>query len=366
MNLPGERDYLGKALDIAVHLAVIGAFLYGSYRIISPFIVAIVWAILIAITLYPMYKMMKRWAGGRAKFAGALFIIGGLAVVIAPTVLLTDSLLDATVRIVKKAQAGTLEIPPPTDKVKTWPLVGERVYRVWEDASMDLSDTTQKLQPQLGNFARAVVSNVTGLGGALVQTLLAIVLAGILMVTAAGGERVAQSIALRLGRAQGPGIMALAVATIRSVVKGVILVAMIQGLLAGLGLAIARVPGAGLWALLCMTLAVMQLPTLLVLGPIVVWLFANNDGATIPIFFTIWSILVSLSDNFLKPIFLGRGMQVPMPVILVGAIGGMLRSGVIGLLIGPVILAIFYSLFMAWVKEDPAIAEASLGSERPA
>jgi predicted PurR-regulated permease PerM len=363
MNVPQERDDRSKALDIAIHLAVIAAFVYGSYKIMSPFLVAVVWAILIAITLYPVYQRMESWVGGRSKLAGTLFIVFGLAVLIAPTALLTNSLLDATVRIVQKAQAGTLEIPPPTDKVKTWPLIGEKVYVAWESASEDLAGTAQKLQPQLGHFAQKIVSSVGGLGAALVQTLIAIVLAGILMITAPGGARIARAVAVRLEPTQGPRILTMAVGTIRSVVKGVILVAMIQGLLAGLGLMIASVPGAGLWALLTMMLAVMQLPTILVLGPIIPWVFAHNDSTAIAIFFTVWVVVIGFSDNVLKPIFLGRGMQVPMPVILVGAIGGMLHSGIIGLLIGPVILAIFYTLFMAWTGEGadeaPGVEEKS-------
>jgi len=149
----------------------------------------------------------------------------------------------------------------------------------------------------------------------------------------------------------------LTVSTIRSVVKGVVLVAMIQGLLAAVGLVIAGVPGAGLWALLTMMLAVMQLPPLIVLVPIVIWVFANNDSTAIAVFFAIWSILVSASDGFLKPLLLGRGVKVPMVVVLVGAIGGLLRAGVIGLFVGPVVLAIFYQLFGAWIREDNAGTE---------
>jgi predicted PurR-regulated permease PerM len=199
---------------------------------------------------------------------------------------------------------------------------------------------------------------VSGIGAALVHTVLAIILAGILMATFEGRAQTVRAIALRLGGERGPAMLDLSVGTIRSVVKGVVLVALIQGLLAAGGLAIADVPGAGLWALLVTMLAVMQLPPLLVLGPIIPWVFANNDSSVVAIFFTVWSLIVSFSDPFLKMLLLGRGVGVPMPVILVGAIGGLLQSGMVGLFVGPVILAIFYQVFTAWVGEAEARSAA--------
>ncbi len=352
MNPSTERDYLGKAVDIAIRLAVIAAIVLASYRIFSPFLLAVAWAIVLAITLHPIYEKVRRMLGGKAKLAGAFFIVICLAVVIVPTWLLTESLLDATVPVVKNAQAGTLVIPAPTDKVKEWPLIGERVYAAWQGATVDLEGTAKRLQPQLRKLGEMVISGVSGLGRALVQTIFAIIIAGILMMTSGGSARTSRSVAHRLGGDEGPPMVDLTVSTIRSVVKGVVLVALIQGLLAAIGLVIAGVPGAGLWALLTMMLAVMQLPPLLVLVPIVIWVFANNDSTAIAVFFTIWSVVVSASDGFLKPLLLGRGVKVPMVVILVGAIGGLLRAGVIGLFVGPVILAIFYQLFAAWMRGD--------------
>ena len=165
--------------------------------------------------------------------------------------------------------------------------------------------------------------------------------------------------ARRLAGDDGPAMVGMSVGTIRSVVKGVILVALIQSLLAAIGLTIASVPAAGLWSLLVLIVAIIQLPPILILGPIIPWVFANNDSTGIAVFFTIWSLVVSGSDGFLKPLLLGRGVKVPMLVILIGAIGGMLRAGVIGLFIGPVILAVAYELFIAWVREDEESTESA-------
>ena len=179
------------------------------------------------------------------------------------------------------------------------------------------------------------------------------------MMNSREGSDAARRIARKLGGEKGPSMVDLSVATVRNVVKGVVLVALIQGLLAAAGLAIAGVPYVGLWALVVTMLAVAQLPPLLMLGPIIPWVFAHNDSTLIAVFFTVWSVLVSFSDPFLKMLLLGRGVGVPMLVILIGAIGGMLRAGMTGFFVGPVILAIFYHLFTVWVRGDRATADQS-------
>ena len=349
-----ERDYLQKAIDIAIRLAMIALIVFGAYRIFSPFLMTVVWAIVIAITADPFYRRIKKVVGGRAKLACAVYVVLVLAIIAVPTALLSNSLLDATVGVVKKAQAGTLEVPPPTEKVKDWPLVGDKVYSLWEGASTDLDGTLAKLQPQVRIFGQKIIAGVSAIGVSLLQTLFAIIIAGVLMVKSEGGSRTARSVASRLAGDTGPPMVDMTIGTVRSVVKGVVLVAMIQGLLAAVGLVVAGVPGVGLWTLLVMVVGVMQLPPILILGPIAIWVFANNDSTVIAIIFTIWSLFVSVSDGLLKPLLLGRGVPLPMLVILIGAIGGMLRAGVVGLFVGPVILAIFYQLFMAWVHEMEA------------
>lgn len=361
MRPSGERDYLQKSLDIAIRLAVIAFIVYGSFRIFSPFLVTVVWAIVIAITAHPLFNWIRRRVGGRARLACAIFILLTLTVVAVPTLLLSNSLLDATLGIVKKAQAGSLAIPPPTEKVKDWPIIGERVHAVWQGASVDLEGTVAKLHPQMRRLGETIVSGVSDIGKALLQTLLALVIAPIMMMKADAASTTARAVMRRLAGDPGPPMIDMAVGTVRSVVKGVVLVAVVQGLLAAIGLVVAGVPGVGLWSLLVMVLGVMQLPSLLVMVPAAAWVFAHNDSMGIAIFFAAWTLLVSSSDNVLKPLLLGRGVPIPMLIILIGAIGGMLRSGLIGLFIGPVVLAVFHQLFMAWVHEAEARADTPGG-----
>jgi predicted PurR-regulated permease PerM len=346
-----EKDYLGKSLDVAIRLSLIALILLSSFRIFGPFLPTLVWGSVVAVALYPVFLKLQGWVGGKTKLAGTLFIVITLALVLVPAFLLGDSLLDGTVRLVREADEGTLNIPPPTDQVAEWPVIGEKLHALWSSAHTDLQATIAKLQPQIGKFGRAIVASVTDLGKALILTLLAIIIAGVLMMSADKMGNASYILARRIGGESGPGMVDTAIGTIRSVVKGVILVALIQGILAAVGLAIAGVPAVGLWAVLVIVVAIIQLPPILVLGPIAAWVFASNDSTGIAIFFLIWSLVVSGSDGFLKPLLLGRGVQVPMLVILIGAIGGMLSAGVMGLFIGPVILAIAWELTMMWVDE---------------
>jgi len=188
--------------------------------------------------------------------------------------------------------------------------------------------------------------------------VISIVIAGVLLSSSAKGAEVASAIATRLADARGPEFVALSGATVRGVAQGILGVALIQSVLVGIGLFAAGVPHASLWTALCLVVAIIQLPPLLVLLPIIVYMFATS-GTTTAVLFMIWSILASSSDTFLKPVLLARGLDLPMVVIFMGAIGGFVMSGFIGLFVGAVILALGYRLFMAWLGGNQEIAADS-------
>jgi predicted PurR-regulated permease PerM len=196
-----------------------------------------------------------------------------------------------------------------------------------------------------------LLSTAAGVGPGLLQFILAILIAVAMLAKAQGAYQFLQALARRIVGARGDDFATLAIATIRSVAQGVLGVALIQAILAGVAMLVMGVPGAGLWALLVLLLAVVQLPPLLILGPVMIYVFASAE--TVPaVLFMIWGILVNVSDIFLKPMLLGRGVDVPMLVILIGAIGGVMSSGIIGLFVGAVVLALGYKLFIAWLTQD--------------
>lgn len=344
-----ESLYFKRALEIAVRLALVALICLACFNIFSPFLTTVVWGIVIAVALFPIFERVRDRFGGRARLTGTLFIVISLILLLVPTFLLTQSAMDEAGTLMKGLEEGTLTIPVPNEKVRTWPLIGEDVYLIWQNSAANLGSNLDNFAPQLKKIGSRLGDLMGTVGGAVVQSLLALIIAGVLMINSKEGAKTAHNIGQRLAGNDGVALVNISVGTIRSVVRGVLLVAIIQGFLAALGLWAAHVPAAGLWALLVMILAVIQLPPVLILAPIIFWVFSNTDSTTTAVIFMIWSLLVSVSDGFLKPLLLGRGVQIPMLVILIGAIGGMMRGGVLGLFIGPVVLAIGYQIFVSWM-----------------
>ena len=352
---------MDRALDVAIRLAFVALIVIWCSKIVTPFFLPVLWGLIIATALYPVFLKLKKALGGRNRLAGAVFILVSLTLVIAPTVWLTDSVINGATDLGKGLEEGTLVVPPPSESVKGWPAVGGSLYESWSQASTNLEASIAKYATQLKAFGTKLIGGVASLGFAVVQTIFALIIAGVFMINAVGGGRVAYAFADRLGGAKGRELVDISIATIRSVVRGVLLVAMIQGLLAAVGLVVAGVPAAGFWAFLVMVVAIIQLPPILILGPIAAYVFSANDSTVIAVIFLIWSLVVSGSDSFLKPLFLGRGVAVPMLIILIGAIGGMIAAGIIGLFLGAVILSIGYKLIEAWLgdalkQEDSPVA----------
>jgi predicted PurR-regulated permease PerM len=350
------HERMRSALEIAIRLFLVAALAYWCFLIFRPFLVPVLWGIIIAVALGPWFDKLASLLGGRRKLTGILCVLVVLAALILPTFLLSESFFAGVKWLSAQAQKDALQVPPPPAGVAEWPVIGETVFEYWTGAYQDLERTLAQFGPQLKRFGAWLLSTLTGIGFAFVLTIVSVLIAGVMLVHAEGGGRTARSIGARLGGEQGEAAVELAVQTIRSVANGVVGVAVVQSVLAAVGLLLAGVPAAGLWAVLILLLAVAQLPPLLILGPAVVYVFATSDSTLTIVLFTLWALFVSVSDSFLKPMFLGRGMDIPMPVILIGAIGGMLLNGIIGLFVGAVVLALGYKMFQAWMAQEPVQA----------
>jgi predicted PurR-regulated permease PerM len=353
-----EPAFVNAALEAAIRIGLVFLLVAWCFAIFRPFIEPVVWGIIIAVAIHPLYLKLVVLLGNRRRSAASVFTILALALLITPTVMLTVSLIDTAQVVSSGLDAGTIRVPPPPDSVAEWPLVGERLHSFWTLASRNLEAALERATPQLEAMATWLLSTFAVAGLEVLKFLFAIIVAGLLLANAERGHQMAEAISLRLSTKHGSEFADMAGATVRSVAQGVLGIALIQGILAGVGLLAIGVPAAGVWAFVILLLAVVQLPPLLILGPIIVYVFSTAD--TVPaVLFTVWSLLVSASDTVLKPLFLGRGVDVPMLVILVGAIGGMIFSGIIGLFIGAVVLALGYKLFTAWLIRDTASTEAS-------
>ncbi|KPJ90667.1 MAG: permease [Gammaproteobacteria bacterium SG8_11] len=344
-------NFVKNAVEAVIKIAALALIVSWCYMIVYPFMMIVLWAMIIAIAVYPINCWLRGKLGGRNKLSIALITLLGLAILLIPSIMLSASLVESAQVLSTGLKEGTLKVPPPSDKVATWPLIGESVHQYWQLASVNLEEFLAKVGPQLKGFVNWLLQTAAGTAGGILQFVLSIIIAGVFMANATGGHGFAKALGTRLAGKHGEDFADLAGATIRSVAQGVLGVAFIQTLAAAAGLIVMDVPGAGLWALLVLLLAIIQLPPLLILGPIIVYVFSVAD--TVPaVIFMIWSLIVSGSDAFLKPLLLGRGVKIPMLVILIGAIGGMVVSGIIGLFVGAVVLALGYKLFMAWLYPE--------------
>lgn len=338
-------------IDISIKLVALGVILFYSLQIIKPFILLVMWGGILAVALSPLHVKLTKLCKGKKSLAASAIAIVGIALIAVPSVSLSTSSIDSAQHLYTQIEAGTLAIPTPNESVKEWPLIGEKTFTLWQQASTDISELANQYSSQIKDVSASILSSVLGLGGGILQFIVSLIIAAVFMTKSEQCHQGMSLLMTRLMNEAGPRAISTTVATIKSVATGVLGVAVIQSILAGIGLMIAGVPGAGLWAIVVLVLAIAQLPPIIILGPIAAYYFSVAD-TTPAIIFLIFSILVSMSDAFLKPMFLGRGMDIPMLVILMGAIGGMLWAGIIGLFVGAVILALAYQLMLDWLAHQ--------------
>jgi predicted PurR-regulated permease PerM len=358
----GNQEFLRRAVEAAIRIGLLAGLAWWCFAIVKPFVIPVLWGAIFAVALFPIFGWLKDKLGGRGGLAASVLVLVALAILIVPILVLTTSMVESVQHISHGIEDGSLEIPPPPAGVADWPVVGPQLTEAWGQASANLQLFVERYREQLKPVWAFVAAQAKGAGGATVVFTLAILLSGLMMAKAGPAVAGLETIAVRLAGARGEDLVSTSGATIRSVVQGVLGVAVIQSLLAGIGMLLAGVPAAGLWAGLVLILAIMQLPPIVVLGPVMIYVFSSANTLT-AVLFLIFGIIVSGSDAFLKPLFLGRGLAIPMPVILLGAIGGMMLSGIVGLFIGAVVLALGYQLLMAWVEEETEQAAGALVPE---
>jgi predicted PurR-regulated permease PerM len=354
------RDFIEAGIKVGALLLLAVA----CFRIVAPFLVPVIWATIIAVAVHPAYVRLAAVLGNRAKLAAVLLVALGLTVLIVPLVATSTSMIGGMKTASEMLQHGGFELPPPPADVGDWPLIGGYVLQIWTLASDNLEALMIQLKPQLAVVGGWLAAAVGGVGADILQFIVSILIAGAFLVNAEASQRAIQSIARRIAGAKADDFLDLAAATVRSVVHGVLGIAVIQAILAGIGMAVAGVPASGLWALLVLVAAVVQLPSFIVLGPVAIYVFATAN-TTAAVLFAIWAVFVGTSDTFLKPLLLGRGLEIPMLVILVGAIGGLMAFGIVGLFVGAVALGLGYEILQAWLAEADAGAsktETGLGA----
>jgi predicted PurR-regulated permease PerM len=357
--LAGEDE-----IQLAVRLALLAFLVYWSLIVIRPFIPILAWSVVLAVALYPVFGWLSRLLGDRPRLAAAILTIVNLGIVIGPAAWLGLGAVEEIREFAVELGAGRLAIPSPPAGVKNWPIVGPQLAELWEQASTNLRALLDEVVPHLKPLAGVMLSFAGMAGIGTIKFLIAVALTGFLF---RAGPRLVAACRRFLSRVvaeRSEDFLALAGATIRSVSQGVIGIAVAQALVIGIIFKLADVPRAGLLAFAVMVLNIVQIGSAVIVIPVLIWLWITKSFA-VALLFTLLLLPASLADNVLKPLVMGRGLTTPSLVIFVGVVGGTLAHGIVGLFIGPIILAVAWELLTAWVREDDARQASSDAKAQP-
>ena len=357
-NQSGIKLQENKVIHYAVQMLALALLLFWCFRILEPFVTPLVWGSVLAITLYPLHKRLSKRLKGRNAWSAVLITLLMLALIIGPAVWLLLATVDEFRDLANAYRAGEFSIPPPTEKVKEWPVIGSPLFEYWTKASTNLSALIAENREQVKTVLLRVLDLLANTSKGILLFTLSIIISGGLLAFAKQAGDFARSLFVRLAGQLGESMTESAELTVRNVAKGVLGVAIIQSVLAGIGLVTMGVPFAGLWILVCLILSIVQIG----IGPVIVgvliyaWSSAEPLAATL---FTIWMVFCGLIDNVLRPIMLGKGAPAPMLVVFLGAIGGFLFTGFIGLFTGAIVLTLGYKLVTGWLdNSDQVVQEA--------
>ncbi|WP_304197208.1 AI-2E family transporter [Flavobacterium alvei] len=340
-----------KIVDIIIRLGVLAVLLMWCFDILKPFVLILIWAVVIAIAIFPVYSFLSKIFRGKKIIAVLILISLMLSIIMVPSGLIVYSLYDGVNHFQELFNTGEHLIPPPGGRTANWPIITKPIVDIWQMASDNLQDVVLKYSDQIKEYGAIFLLALAGFSKGILSFIVSIIIAGVLLIYSDSSADVSQKIFRKLVGSNSEHFAEISVVTIRNVVKGILGVAFIQATMAGLGFFIAGVPFAGLWTILCLILAIVQIGVGPIVIPVIIYMFSVSDTTT-AVILAIWLGITLLIDNVLKPILLGRNAPAPMLVIFLGSIGGFLYNGFIGLFLGAIILTIGYKLFMTWLETD--------------
>jgi predicted PurR-regulated permease PerM len=352
-NLPqsNQKIKINPVVYHSLQLLALGLLLVWCFYILEPFITPLVWAAILATALYPLHISLSRRLKGKIALSATIISLTMLLLIIGPGVWMLFATADEFKDLVQSYRSNDLHVPPPSEKVADWPIIGKKIYGLWTEASASLSQTLtnhqDEIKPYLLKFLDLLKSSAKG----LLLFSLSIGISGVMLAYAKEGTDMLKTIFTKLAGKMGEDMAEIAEVTIRNVVKGILGVALIQAIFAGVGLVVAGIPFAGVWILICLILSIVQIGILPVSIGTIIYIWGTADSLTATLF-TVWMIAAGLLDNFLKPILLGKGAPAPMAIVFMGAIGGFIFSGFIGLFTGAIILTLGYKLAVGWLAGE--------------
>lgn len=334
--------------DTTIRLFFLFIIIAWCLMILYPFFSIMLWGLIFAVAFVPLHSSLAKLMGGKPRLASFIIVLVSLAIIIIPSWFFLDAIVEELKELKSSFQNGSLTVPLPSENVKSWPLIGDPLYGIWQSASVNLEQTIVKYKEPLVNIGSKLANGILSAAGGVFQMMVSLIIAGILLLTGGAGESI-RKFFRKLAGDKGDEFADVSKKTIGNVVRGVLGVALIQATLVGIGFLLAGVPYAGLWTMVVFMFAVLQLPVTLVVIPVAVYLFSEKE--LLPaILWSVYLFLCGISDNIIKPILLGKGAPVPVLVIFLGVVGGFIFSGFIGLFTGAVVMSLGYKLFVEWIN----------------
>jgi predicted PurR-regulated permease PerM len=340
-----------ELMVFVIRVVCLGLLGYWSLILLRPFLTIIVWSIIISVALYPIFDWLSAKLYGHRALAAVAITVFTLFVMLGPVTWLALSLAETIRTLFAQFGDGSLVIPPPSGAVKAWPLIGEKIYEAWLLASTNLRALIIEVAPHFKPLGTSLLIAAGSVGTNLLKFIVALVISGFLFIPGPSLVHSVKNIFGRVAAERGEEFVDLAGATIRNISRGIIGIAILQALLAGIGLLFAGVPAAGLFSFLVLLLGVIQIGPSVILVPLIVWSWFAMDTTT-AILFTLYMVPVNLLDNILRPL-VAKGLKTPMLVILIGVLGGTLAHGIMGLFVGPIVLSIAWQLLAVWTQDAP-------------
>jgi len=346
-----NNSYVKIAIDLILKVGTLFLVVYLCFRILKPFLGMLLWGLIIAIILFPVFKRIRHLLGDRNKISSILLTVIALSILVLPSIWLVDQLVEGVKFLAGNIQAGDLSIPPPSESVADWPVIGNWLYEHWLDLADNTGESLSGFLPQILTWGEKTLGTLANTGLGILHFAASIIISGIFLVFFEKGAETGKQIFRKVVGERGEEFLDISLLTIRNVATGVLGVAVIQTTLMGLGLILANVPLAAVWIVLILVMTIAQLPVLLFNIPLIIYLFAFMDPVP-AVLWTLYFLVMGMLDNILKPLLMGKGSKVPMLVIFLGALGGFMAFGFIGLFLGSIVLSLAYKLYLTWVNTE--------------
>ena len=343
-----NNRYVDIAIDLIIKVGALFLVIFLCFKILKPFLGMLLWGLITAIILFPLFARLRNLLGKRNKLSSIILTLIALSILVLPSIWLVNQLVDGVRFLAGNIQGGDLSIPPPSESVADWPVIGSWLYEHWMNLSENMAESLKGFMPQIRDWGERTLGTLANTGLGILQFAASIIISGIFLVFFEQGAESGRKIFRKIVGERGEEFLEISLKTIRSVATGVLGVAIIQTSLMGLGLILADIPLAAVWIVVLLVMTIAQIPALIFNIPLIIYLFAYKEPLP-AVLWTVYFLVMGMIDNILKPVLMGKGSDVPMLVIFLGAVGGFMAFGFIGLFLGSIVLSLAYKLYQTWI-----------------